>query len=82
MKKAKIVLSSIAILGITGTIFAFKAGHFGAPPVFVTTQANAIANLTFTRAATISAAAAAPYYFYTAVKGTAAPLYSKLGKQA
>lgn len=81
MKKAKIVLSAIAVLGVLGSTFAFKAakrftnGHL----LYITTVANATAVQTLARGITAAVGnAAASYRWYTAIKGDKAPFYSKL----
>ncbi|WPQ63361.1 hypothetical protein SIO70_00605 [Chitinophaga sancti] len=78
MKKAKIALSSIALLGVVGSIFAFKAAkHYSALPYYTTTVYNTVANATFTNG-NVTTTTTAAYRYFTLEKGAKAIVGSRI----
>lgn len=79
MKKAKIILFAIAVLGALGSTLAFKVakrvvtGHL----IYVTTVNNAAACITLARAVTVAIAAQGSYWWYTNRKCQPGVFFSK-----
>ena len=68
MKRAKIVLTSIAALGILGGVFAFKAkSSYGATVYYVNKASNATPNATIT--GQFLAGTTISYYYTTSPSG-------------
>lgn len=81
MKKAKIALSAIALLGVTGSIFAFKAAkRTGTLPYYITSVSNAAANITWTRGITAGTGGTGITYFFTKVKSNPAVNFGTVTK--
>lgn len=69
MNKIKIILSTIALLGVTGSIFAYKnSKHTGTAPYYITTVQNAAACLTYTRGILSGIGGSGTLYFFTKAK--------------
>jgi len=79
MKKAKIVLSAIAVLGTLGSTLAFKAIKRSLNTYFTTSVYSAIPTQTLTHAITTpSDASVGAFKYFTNVDGDRARAYSKL----
>lgn len=72
MKKAKLILSAIAIISIAGGTLAFKATKFGTLIYYTTNMAGAIATNTAGRAITTQTTTV-PFKYWTLVAGGIAP---------
>jgi len=84
MKKAKIVLATIAIMGALGGAFAAKAkAIFGGVNYYTTLVSNAIATATLTSGkTTVSTAPGATHVYYTTIDNARATALGYLTKTA
>ena len=62
MKKAKIMLMAIAVLGVVGGAVAFKAKSFGGIPIYYSTTATQNATKLYSLSATTTASGLTFYY--------------------
>lgn len=79
MKKAKIALTAIAVLGTLGSALAFKAIKRSINVYFTTAVSNATATATVTHAITVVATSTlGTFKYYTTISGDKATAYSKI----
>lgn len=79
MKKAKIALTAIAVLGTLGSALAFKAIKRSVNVYFTTTVAGATATLTLTHAITVPVVSIqGTFKYFTTIEGDDATAYSKV----
>ncbi|SEM38620.1 hypothetical protein SAMN04488505_104240 [Chitinophaga rupis] len=74
MKKAKVMLTAIAVFAVVGGALAFKAKKFGGSTYYVSTTTTLSATATYSPALITANTAPVPVYYVTRVFG--APLTS------
>lgn len=77
MKKARIILSAIALLCVVGVAFAFKAVRYNSTPVWIYTQAILVAGKVYSTEGPLFCTSTNPVRFFTvAPAGIAAATFS------
>lgn len=79
MKRAKIMLTAIALFAVVGGALAFKAKKFGGITYYISTTSTSNATLPYT-SASFTNLPAAPVYYYTTIQGNPAVLTARFTK--